>query len=187
VKPRVIKKENQEKLVFFGEDFVALAGSTPCPCSDEDYECDHCFYRPELDSPCTLECSIDGIPEPAPGICDTYHPYYNVSAGYRLVDNSKCVSSSPDAVPKPQGLVPCPITNGGSGPSSNSSSVVWILVTLFVLVLIASVGAGVYILYKRNAAVRDFITYTLGYSPAAATDSSYSTVSTADALSMAEK
>lgn len=50
------------------EEHLRESQTGVCACKPHDYECAHCFFRPDLQSPCTLECDVGQVP-PAPAKC----------------------------------------------------------------------------------------------------------------------
>jgi hypothetical protein len=161
---------------YFGEGFTSYVGGLRCNCTFEDYECGECFNRPELGSLCTQECAVPNLP--APTIECSTSDHYSSEAAYRLVEGTVCILNPDD--PKPKGLIKCPSTPSnppGSLPMSNVIPVI-----LVVIVFLGGIAALIYVLYKKNTAFKDFITYTLGFNINASTDSNYSTVEQIDSL-----
>eukprot|EP01123_Difflugia_compressa_P004576 TRINITY_DN16016_c0_g1_i1.p1 TRINITY_DN16016_c0_g1~~TRINITY_DN16016_c0_g1_i1.p1 ORF type:complete len:710 (-),score=133.91 TRINITY_DN16016_c0_g1_i1:27-2072(-) len=148
---------------YLGEDYKVISSSKPCPCVDEDYECDHCFSRQDLSSPCSLFCPVPGLPSP-PENCNSTQSY-QVDKGYRLVDNDKCdikLSGSE----KPKGVVPCGQSNTNYPPNdssiTNKPNTAGIVVLIIIFVLIFSAIGIVYYLYKNNDSFYNFVSYTFG-------------------------
>jgi len=93
------KKRKLGKNCYLGAQFIPSAVNySICTCTFEDYECDTCFYRPDLNSPCQLECTDISVP-PAPSTCNGTG-YYAVSVGYRIVDGNKCDNTKGDTPPQ---------------------------------------------------------------------------------------
>jgi len=145
---------------YLGKDYNSFKSSERCPCTTFDYECDHCFYRQDLSSPCSLECKVDGI-EPPPPSCTNSSTYYQVSKGYRLVDNNNCTDSTGSS--KPKGLVPCPISPSIVPPPFEISSGLTAIPILIVIVVIILAAVGVvWYLFKHNDSFYNFVSYTFG-------------------------
>jgi len=79
-----------------GDSYNSTTTSTTCPCTDYDYDCEHCYEREELNKPCVWSCG-DIPPPPAPEYCkasDKSNPiYYELppGLGYKKVDQNNCV------------------------------------------------------------------------------------------------
>uniref|UniRef100_A0A6B2KYI2 VPS10 domain-containing protein n=1 Tax=Arcella intermedia TaxID=1963864 RepID=A0A6B2KYI2_9EUKA len=148
--------QKRKSLCYFGENYVQQATTENCLCVQEDYECDHCFYRKELGSPCTLECSVQDFPEP-PANCSGY---YEVDAGYRLVDNDNCILDGPHT-PKPKGLVSCGMVPPKPVPQSNNSgySILYVSIVILVLLVVIVIAIG---LFRTNECFQHFVYYAIG-------------------------
>jgi hypothetical protein len=167
-------KRLKGKTCYFGQGFNPKVGATRCNCSIADYECAHCFYRPDLQSVCTKECDID--PQPIPTNECENSDYFSTDKAYRIVENSACILDPKQSPPK--GLYKCYGTPYAPNPAPSS----FIPILLVAVVFLGGLIFLGYVLYKKNNEVRDFITYTLGFNlgQPTTTDSNYSTVETAD-------
>jgi len=68
---------------YYGRDFVRESTSTPCPCTEDDYECTSCFFRPSMGSKCQRECGPQAKPS------DQLCPKKISNATYEI-DNGYC-------------------------------------------------------------------------------------------------
>jgi hypothetical protein len=100
----IVKRRKQGHACSYLEETVHETVERPCPCDEDDYECDHCFYRPTLRSVCTLECWVDSLPD-KPDDCSP-SSFYEVDMGYRKEAGNGCDPHLPGAR-KPKALVPC--------------------------------------------------------------------------------
>jgi len=170
------------KTCFFGEAHEKKIEVSNCECQTEDYECDHCFFRPDLSSDCQLECIVPNIP-PAPASCANATPttFYNVqSFGYRLIANDSCDPTRPNAE-KPQAKIPCQIiprtstTTGRITPGPIEASFSWIVVIVALVLLLVVAGVIAY-LWKYNNSFYNCVRYTLGVDDSRASPTSYQKV-----------
>eukprot|EP01123_Difflugia_compressa_P013589 TRINITY_DN6398_c0_g1_i1.p1 TRINITY_DN6398_c0_g1~~TRINITY_DN6398_c0_g1_i1.p1 ORF type:complete len:296 (-),score=55.83 TRINITY_DN6398_c0_g1_i1:40-828(-) len=119
----VYMRRKQGKDCYFGEDHEHIYSIKSCNCTTDDYDCDHCFYRPDLASPCTLECIVPGLPsEPAFCVNSTKENqlYYDVDMGYRLIEGDSCNTTY--GSPPPLGRIPCKFGEDVSPPPVISRS-----------------------------------------------------------------
>jgi len=89
----IYMRRKKGKDCYFGEDHEHITSVKSCNCTIDDYDCNHCFYRPDLASPCTLECIVPGLPnEPEFCVNSTQEAqlYYYVDIGYRLIEGDVC-------------------------------------------------------------------------------------------------
>lgn len=161
-KHTVVKRRRAGVACYLPEEHVPETMEGACPCDADDYECEHCFYRPSLQAPCTLECLLPGLPQEPRAVCEK-HEYWETELGYRLVEGNMCDPSLPGSV-KPKARVPCgfprpdePATAGGSG-HTNVGALVGILIALLVIAL---VGAVLY-LWRYNDSFYNAVSYSTG-------------------------
>jgi len=156
------------KTCYYGETHEKATTSTPCECHTEDYECDHCFFRPDLSSPCQLECLVPNIPPAPKGACANATSFYSVEMfGYRRIDNDSCDATRPNSQ-KPSSLIPCQysqISPGTTGsiinPIFETNGNSWVIVVVALILLL--IGAGVIgYLWKYNESFYNCVKYTLG-------------------------
>jgi len=172
---KTYKKRKTGRSCYLDQGYNPFVTETVCACTVEDYECDYCFYRTELTSPCTLECDQLILPAP-PADCQGT---YEADVGYRLVDNSKCNPNAAGAV-KPKMQLPCPQAQVTT-PSPVSIRV--ILVIMGFIIILSVIGVVIYFLKKKNEPFRNFLKNTLGFEDEESkAESRYTTVSQGDNL-----
>jgi len=172
---KTYKKRRIGKTCYLDQGYNPFVSETVCPCTAEDYECDYCFYRTELTSPCTLECDQMILPT-APADCQGT---YEADVGYRLVDNTKCNPNDPNSV-KPKATLQCPPAQDTT-PSPVSIRI--ILVVMGFILIISIIGVLIYFLKKKNETFRNFLKNTLGFEDdETKAESRYTTVSQGDNL-----
>jgi hypothetical protein len=166
---------------YFGEDHEHITTEHNCTCTEYDYECDHCFYRPDLSSPCTLECKVPGLPE-EPDFClnsTESSLYYYSDYGYRLIPSDTCINLTTET--KPRGRIPCKFDDEQPQPSPNDNGLILeeetILVTLLSIVACtAFLSLSFGLLWKTHPGFRNFCKTTFGIQ----TSRSYDSVSMHD-------
>jgi len=169
------KKRKTGHTCYFGQDYNPFVSETVCACTVEDYECDYCFYRAELTSPCTLECDQVNLP-PAPAECQGT---YEADIGYRLVDNTKCDPKAATAV-RPKVQLLCP---QGQAPTPSPTGLRVILAIMGFIIFISIIGVVFYFLRKKNESFRNFLKNTLGFEDEESkAESRYTTVAQGDNL-----
>ncbi|KAJ7281966.1 vacuolar protein sorting/targeting protein 10 [Mycena rebaudengoi] len=85
------KRRKTDVDCYVGEKFTdPVEHEDPCPCTNEDYECDYNYVR-DGD-----ECVPVG-PEPIPaGVCKTPDQKYMGSSGYRKIPGNTCIGGTKD-------------------------------------------------------------------------------------------
>jgi len=156
------------KTCYLSEDHQGKTKATNCECQTEDYECAHCFFRPDLGSECQLQCIVPNLP-PEPAFCvnsTTEKPlfYYVDQIGNRLVDNDTCDPSRPNAE-KPRAKIFCQARSPTTGTPpfhvTMESAGPWPAIIVTVLVLVVVVGIF-WALWKYNSSFYNCISYTFG-------------------------
>lgn len=148
---------------YLAEDHVHTANEGRCPCTKDDYECAHCFYRPDIADPCTLYCHVPNLPPEPKDVCKKDpNAYYELDQGYRLVEEDLCDATQTSSV-RPKGRVRCGSDFQAPAPISppSGSSAGIIIVLIVVVVLLALVG-GVWYLWKYNDSFYNAVSYSLG-------------------------
>ncbi|KAI0738712.1 Oligoxyloglucan reducing end-specific cellobiohydrolase [Daedaleopsis nitida] len=81
------KRRRPDANCYVGEKFVdPVPQEEPCPCRDEDYECDYNFIRDG-------DKCVPAGPEPIqPGVCEERDHTYMGSSGFRKIPGNTCVS-----------------------------------------------------------------------------------------------
>jgi hypothetical protein len=152
--------------------------STPCICTELDYECESCFERELPSRPCTMICSADAIPPPPTSTyCDADTKsspiYYATTSGYQKIDISICRNET--SVVKPNGSIPCALWKQKTEvPSWFFLNKAILIPALFIVALLIIVIIGVtWFFYKHNFAFREWVHELMSWRM----DHEYSTVS----------
>uniref|UniRef100_A0A6B2KYL7 VPS10 domain-containing protein n=1 Tax=Arcella intermedia TaxID=1963864 RepID=A0A6B2KYL7_9EUKA len=135
----------------YGTDYKPTSTFEKCACTEEDYECDYCFSRSDLNSRCTMECRVSGIPAPPSNCTD----FYEVDMGYRKVDGDLCDFTMKGSV-KPKGLVPCVTPSPPHSRLTGGLGAIPIIIIVSVILAIV-VGIAIYV-YKNNDGLRQYMT-----------------------------
>jgi len=156
------------KTCYLSENHQGKTDVTNCECQLEDYECAHCFFRPDLGSECQLQCIVPNLPRD-PALCvnsTVEHPlYFRVdNLGYRLVDNDTCDKNRPNAQ-TPMAKIPCQI-HYPPNPLQPSTIVAvatspWSAIIIVVVILVGAVS-GLWYLWKNNPSFYNCVSYTFG-------------------------
>jgi len=157
------------KTCYLREDHQRKTEVKNCECQTEDYECDHCFFRPDLSSPCQLQCLVPNLP-PDPPLCvnstTQNQLYYTLEkTGYRIVDNDTCDPTRPNAE-TPKSKIPCKFStyvppSPNIKPPSTQTINPWIVLFIIVLSLIV-LAVALWLLWKYNSSFHNCISHTFG-------------------------
>ena len=123
-------RRKREVECFNGVEFERKNIVENCECSNDDYECDEGYYRPNLNDDCTLvnqnSDNFEGEMHKAPEKCSGY---FQISKGYRKIPGNSCVNG----VKYDPIIVPCP-----------NSFFSTLGVIFFIILLLLAVGFIVY-------------------------------------------
>ncbi|XP_055883835.1 sortilin-like [Biomphalaria glabrata] len=135
-----------------------------CPCSEEDYECDFGFHRPEGSTKCVRQ---EEVKTEEIDICIKGHVDKLDTIGYRLIPGDKCdrekgfhpVSSfeSLDHVCKPGNKAP--IVHDMKAPVENTGSLKLVVISIIVAVLVLVSVVGAVFAYKMLLLRRHKVVY----------------------------
>jgi hypothetical protein len=151
------------KACSYPQNFSFEKISTPCICSELDYECEPCFERELPTKPCTMICATGNyIPSPpTSSYCDADTKssplYYSTTDGYQKIDISICRNE--ESVVKPNGSIPCALWKQKTEvPSWFFLNKTIIIPALIIVILLIIVIVGVaWFFYKHNFVFRDYV------------------------------
>jgi len=158
------------KTCFISEEATRKIVSTNCECQTEDYECDHCFFRPTLGAPCQLQCVVPNLPPDPPSCSNSTESkqgfFMADSIGYRLVDGDTCDASKASSE-RPKARLPCKF-NASPHPSADTSPHSGAMtgplpIIIAVLLLIIVIVGGIWYLWKNNDGFYKLVRDTLGF------------------------
>ena len=91
-KQSYMRRKADAKCFIMKEFEDPVPKSTPCPCTDADFECDYNFVR----SADRKECSLVGDPALPEGACKDFGPEdtFEASSGWRLIPGNDCKRNS---------------------------------------------------------------------------------------------
>jgi len=158
-KKLIYQKRKQGKECWFGESHSHVTISKNCSCTENDFECDHCFIYDEQTKKCVFFCTkeqdeIKKLDIDIYSSCDK--GYRNVTKGYKIIDNDTCDATF---FVRPKGLVSCAVRPSSTILDIITQNATASIIIGIALVLVISLLTG-FCLYKNHSGFHNFIKYT---------------------------